>query len=66
MKGHEPFNYDVDVNGRYLYTGPKARKSALVANSRQSSMIYSIIAGRQIFTILDLGCGDGTFTSEFL
>ena len=66
MKGHEPFDHDVDVNGRYLYTGPKARKSALVANSRQSSMAHSMIAGRQIVTILDLGCGDGTFTSEYL
>ena len=66
MKGHEPFNYDVDNNGRYVYTGPKARRSALVANSRQSEILHSLMSGRKIQSILDLGCGDGTFTSEFL
>jgi 2-polyprenyl-3-methyl-5-hydroxy-6-metoxy-1,4-benzoquinol methylase len=66
MKGHEPFNYDVDINGRYIYTGPEARKSAVVANSRQSEILHSLILKRNIGSILDLGCGDGTFTSEFL
>jgi 2-polyprenyl-3-methyl-5-hydroxy-6-metoxy-1,4-benzoquinol methylase len=66
MKGHEPFNYDVDNNGSYVYTGPKARKSAIVANTRQSEILHSLISGRQPKSILDLGCGDGTFTSEFL
>jgi 2-polyprenyl-3-methyl-5-hydroxy-6-metoxy-1,4-benzoquinol methylase len=66
MKGHEPFNWDIDNNGRYIYTGPQARKSAAVANSRQSEMIHSLISGKQFESILDLGCGDGTFTAEFL
>jgi 2-polyprenyl-3-methyl-5-hydroxy-6-metoxy-1,4-benzoquinol methylase len=66
MKGHEPFNYDVDNNGRYVYTGPKARKSAIVANNRQSEILHSLMSGKQPKSILDLGCGDGTFTSEFL
>ena len=66
MKGHEPFNYDVDNNGRYIYTGPEARKSAIVANSRQSKILHSLMSRRIFETILDLGCGDGTFTSEFL
>jgi 2-polyprenyl-3-methyl-5-hydroxy-6-metoxy-1,4-benzoquinol methylase len=66
MKGHEPFNYDVDTNGRYVYTGPEARKSAIVANSRQSEVLHSLLLEKHFESILDLGCGDGTFTSEFL
>ena len=66
MQGHEPFNYDVDKNGRYVYTGPEAKRSAIVANLRQSEMVHSMIMGTNIRSILDLGCGDGTFTSEFL
>jgi 2-polyprenyl-3-methyl-5-hydroxy-6-metoxy-1,4-benzoquinol methylase len=66
MKGHEPFNYDVDTNGRYVYTGPEARKSAIVANSRQSEILHSFLLEKHFDSILDLGCGDGTFTSEFL
>jgi 2-polyprenyl-3-methyl-5-hydroxy-6-metoxy-1,4-benzoquinol methylase len=66
VKGHEPFNYDVDKNGRYIYTGPQARKSAVVANSRQSEILHSLMVESKFHSILDLGCGDGTFTAEFL
>jgi len=66
MKGHEPFNYDVDKNGRYVYTGPQARRSAIVANSRQSEILHSLMSEGKYEKILDLGCGDGTFTAEFL
>ena len=66
MKGHEPFNYDVDKNGRYVYTGPEARRSAKIANSRQSEILHSFMSEGKFERILDLGCGDGTFTAEFL
>jgi 2-polyprenyl-3-methyl-5-hydroxy-6-metoxy-1,4-benzoquinol methylase len=59
-------NYDVDTNGRYVYTGPEARKSAIAANSRQSEILHSFLSDKHFNSILDLGCGDGTFSSEFL
>lgn len=66
MRGHEPFNKDIDENGTYIYTGDTARKSARVANSLQSQMVHQQIEELSCKTLLDLGCGDGTYTYEFL
>lgn len=66
MCGHEPFNKDIDANGRYIYTGETARKSAIVANALQSKMVHQQIELVSCNTLLDLGCGDGTYTHEFL
>jgi 2-polyprenyl-3-methyl-5-hydroxy-6-metoxy-1,4-benzoquinol methylase len=66
MRGHEPFNKDIDANGRYIYTGETARKSAIVANTLQSKMVHQQIESLSCNSLLDLGCGDGTYTHEFL
>ena len=65
MRGHTPFNNDVSENGRYIYTGPDARKSAISANLSQSKLIAEGLAKIKATSVLDLGCGDGTFTREF-
>jgi SAM-dependent methyltransferase len=66
MRGHEPFNKDIDSNGRYIYTGVSARKSSVVANLLQSEMIHTQVKSLKCSSLLDLGCGDGTYTYEFL
>jgi 2-polyprenyl-3-methyl-5-hydroxy-6-metoxy-1,4-benzoquinol methylase len=66
MRGHIPFDEDVEKNGRYVYTGSEAPKSSIVANALQTKMLHSLIANLQFKSILDVGCGDGTHTAEFL
>lgn len=66
MRGHIPFNEDVETNGRYIYTGNDARKSSIVANKLQTDMLHREISGYEFSSILDVGCGDGTYTAEFL
>jgi SAM-dependent methyltransferase len=66
MRGHIPFDEDVEKNGRYVYTGSEAPKSSIVANALQTKMLHSLIANLQFKSILDVGCGDGTYTAEFL
>ena len=66
MRGHQPFNYDVTSNGRYIYTGSQARISSISANKSQSDMVAKAIQSLKIDSILDLGCGDGSYTHEFL
>jgi hypothetical protein len=66
MRGHEPFNEDIDANDRYIYTGETARKSAIVANALQSKMVHQQIESLSCNSLLDIECGDGTYTHEFL
>jgi 2-polyprenyl-3-methyl-5-hydroxy-6-metoxy-1,4-benzoquinol methylase len=63
MRGETPFNKDIETTGHYLYTGPNAPLSARLANLNQSKAILSFIP-TETKTILDVGCGDGTYTEE--
>ncbi len=59
------YNNDVISNGGYLYTG-KQVYSACIATKKQTDEINALI--KQFFpepiSILDMGCGDGTYTNE--
>ena len=57
---HRPFERDVAAFGRYQYTGSD-RFSTVRANRRFSDMILGAtdLRGRHV---VDLGCGDGTYT----
>jgi len=57
----DPFNCDVEARGAYEYTSPQ-RFSSRCANQRVSDKIVKIIpaAGKRI---IDVGCGDGTYTA---
>src|SRR4030042_4297290 len=61
------YNQDVIENGGYLYTG-KSIYSATVATRKQTQEIHTLI--RKFFPqkirILDVGCGDGTYTVQML
>ena len=61
-KNVSQFNDDIRKTGSYAYT--TERLSARVANSRLSKCIAKSFdfEGK---TVLDLGCGDGTYTLEF-
>lgn len=61
-KNVSQFDEDVRRKGSYTYTSEQL--SAQLANSRISECIYESFdyAGK---AILDLGCGDGTYTLEF-
>ena len=57
---HRPFESDIDTYGRYQYTGSD-RFSTVRANRRFSDMILAAtdLQGRRV---VDVGCGDGTYT----
>ena len=59
---YEPFNQDVTTNGGYLYT-TNSRFSSYIANLRQTQAILDIsnFHGKRV---IDIGCGDGTYTIE--
>jgi SAM-dependent methyltransferase len=56
---HRPFEHDIEVFGRYQYTG--GRYSTVRANRRFTDMIVAAtdMRGRRV---VDVGCGDGTYT----
>ena len=54
------FNADVRANGGYLYT-TNARLSSIVANRRITEAILDAIPPGPA-TLIDIGCGDGTYT----
>jgi len=56
------FNNDVLNNDGYLYT-TNAKYSSVVSNKRMSDEVFKLI-NSSIKTIIDIGCGDGTYTSE--
>jgi SAM-dependent methyltransferase len=57
---HRPFESDIEAFGRYQYTGSD-RYSTVRANRRFSDMIRSAVDMRDR-TVVDVGCGDGTYT----
>jgi len=58
------FNADVAKDGGYSYTSA-AKLSARIANERISAAIHELASGMGR-RIVDIGCGDGTYTSELL
>jgi ubiquinone/menaquinone biosynthesis C-methylase UbiE len=61
-KSVESFNRDVAVNEGYLYT-TRARLSSILANRRLTDAALGITQwhGKRV---IDIGCGDGTYTVE--
>ena len=59
---HEPFNQDVARNGGYVYT-TNNRLSSRLANRRQTRALLQS-AHYEDKRVLDIGCGDGTYTCE--
>jgi SAM-dependent methyltransferase len=60
----EEFDHDVIDNGGYRYTS-NAPYSSMVSNKRitdETEKIITAISG--IKTVIDVGCGDGTYTDE--
>lgn len=59
------FDSDVSENGGYRYT-LNAPYSSIVSNRRLTQETVSIIRrlGESARTVIDIGCGDGTFTGE--
>lgn len=63
-RGVEPFRQDVRRGGRYRYAGGE-RLSARLANGTISAASFEVASfeGRRV---LDIGCGDGTYTLELV
>ena len=63
-KNVQNFNDDVRVNGGYRYT-QNAQASSTMANTRISRAVRQLanLSGKRV---LDVGCGDGTYTQELL
>lgn len=59
---YEAFNHDVSRNGGYVYT-TNNRLSSRLANGRQSRAMLGL-ADYADKRVLDIGCGDGTYTCE--
>ncbi len=58
---YEPFNADVETHGGYQYANT-TRRSSVCANRRFSDVIIAAaqLDGKQV---VDVGCGDGTYTA---
>lgn len=63
MRGHQPFDKDIQHHGAYIYSGESAPLSAILANTAQSRLIHASITPNSK-SILDVGCGDGKYTVE--
>lgn len=63
-KNIRQFNKDIEVNVGYLYTAT-VKLSSRLANQRLSDAVRQItnLSGKRI---IDVGCGDGTYTIELL
>jgi 2-polyprenyl-3-methyl-5-hydroxy-6-metoxy-1,4-benzoquinol methylase len=61
-KNIENFNRDVDAMGSYQYTGSSV--SGAIANGNISAAVASVYPFRGM-KVIDLGCGDGTYTMEY-
>ena len=66
-KNIHAFNEDIKSHGRYQYTDFK-KFSAYIATKRQSEALIKLLKEntKENINILDVGCGDGTFTFEIL
>lgn len=62
VREETPFCADVAEHGGYVYTTNGALSSR-IANKRQSDAILSVIDFRGK-RVIDIGCGDGTYTNE--
>ncbi len=58
------FDRDIAQNGGYLYTTLDAPLSSRLSNRRTSVAILKFVQPKGK-TIIDVGCGDGTYTAEF-
>jgi ubiquinone/menaquinone biosynthesis C-methylase UbiE len=61
----ERFNADVESSGGYLYTDLR-RLSSVMSNARMTRAILEMAPEQQGLKIIDIGCGDGTFTIELM
>lgn len=61
------FDKDIENNGRYQYTNLD-QYSAYIATKKQSEELIRLVTNMTLgnIKILDVGCGDGTFTFEIL
>lgn len=59
------FNADVAMNQGYLYSNTE-KLSCNLANQRISQAIHHLLGDISGKKIIDVGCGDGTYTLEFL
>jgi 2-polyprenyl-3-methyl-5-hydroxy-6-metoxy-1,4-benzoquinol methylase len=63
-KNVDEFDQDVKSNGGYLYSH-RPKYSSYVANMRITHETMRFITGQKnIRSIIDIGCGDGTYTGE--
>ncbi len=61
----ETFSEDVAREGGYLYSTPD-RLSCRLANERITRAILELAGDLRPERVLDVGCGDGTYTSELV
>jgi len=61
-KNVNEFNKDVEGNKGYKYT-TNASFSSIVSNKRMNEEVRKKI-NRNIKTLIDIGCGDGTYTND--
>jgi len=59
------YNLDIQNMGGYIYTGTKMRKSMKIFNNRATLAIRNLI-DVQDKSVIDIGCGDGTYTVELV
>src|SRR3954464_5329526 len=64
-KNIQEFNADIKAGGRYQYTNFE-RYSSYIATKRQTDELIAFLKKYNpgAKSILDVGCGDGTFTFE--
>lgn len=59
------YNQDIENMDGYIYTGINVRKSMDIFNRRATLAILNLIDMRGK-SVIDIGCGDGTFTVELV
>ncbi len=64
-KNISKFNQDAKKTFGYLYT-TKGKLSSKIANERLSIAVIAIIGNVKNKSVIDVGCGDGTYTFELL
>ena len=64
-KNISQFSQDAKTNQGYLYT-TKSSLSSQIANKRLTDVTLDLIKNFRNKTIIDIGCGDGTYTFELL